>query len=147
MFNEFKGFDAKGESLKISIPPTLLISSIGIVDDITKVVSLDVKNHGDLVYILGETFDELGGSEYYAMLSESKNQNFQSNQVPQVDAKKNYKLYKSVYKAISKRLLASSISVTKGGLAIALAKTAVGGQLGLKINLNPSIRYAAPKIG
>lgn len=135
MFNDFKGFNTKGEPVKISIPPTLLISSIGVVDDITKVVSLDVKNPGDLIYILGETADELGGSEYYAMLSETKKKNFQSNQVPQVDAKKNYKLYKVLYTAIQKRLLASSISITKGGLAIALSKAAIGGQLGMEINL------------
>ena len=135
MFNDFKGFNAKGEPVKISIPPTLLISSIGVVNDITKVVSLDVKNAGDLVYILGETFDELGGSEYYAMLSEENKTSFQSNNVPATNAKKNYKLYQSVYKATQNRLLASSISVTKGGLAVALAKTAIGGQLGLEIDL------------
>jgi phosphoribosylformylglycinamidine synthase subunit PurSL len=135
MFNDFKGFNAKGEPVKISIPPTLLISSIGVISDITKVVSLDVKNASDLVYMLGETFDELGGSEYYAMLSEQKKKVFQSNSVPTVDAKKNYKLYKALNKALDKRLLASSISVTKGGLAVALAKAAIGGQLGLKIDL------------
>ncbi|HVA97181.1 MAG TPA: AIR synthase-related protein [Candidatus Acidoferrales bacterium] len=136
MFNDFNGFNEKGEPVKISIPPTLLISSIGVVEDITTVVSLDVKNSGDLIYVLGETFDELGGSEYYAMLSEEKKKNFQSNQVPSVNAKKNYNLYLAVYNAVQKRLLASSISVTKGGLAVALAKTAIGGQLGLEVDLN-----------
>jgi phosphoribosylformylglycinamidine synthase II len=136
MFNDFNGYNEKGDPVKISIPPTLLISSIGVVDDITKVVSLDVKNPGDLVYILGETFDELGGSEYYAMMSEVKKNNFQSNQIPGVDAKKNYTLYKAVYAAVSKRLLTSSISITKGGLAVALAKSAIGGQLGVEIHLN-----------
>jgi phosphoribosylformylglycinamidine synthase subunit PurSL len=135
MFNDFKGFNAKGEPVKISIPPTLLISSIGVVNDITKVVSLDVKNSDDLMYILGETFDELGGSEYYAMLSEGNKKIFQSNQVPATDAKKNYKLYQAIYNTIQNRLLASSISVGKGGLAMALAKTAIGGQLGLEADL------------
>ena len=135
MFNDFKGFDKEGKPVKISIPPTLLISSIGVVNNITKVVSLDAKHAGDLVYILGETFDELGGSEYYAMLSENKKKNFQSNQIPTVDAKKNYQLYHAVYNAIQNRLLASSISLTRGGLAVALAKTATGGQLGLEIDL------------
>jgi phosphoribosylformylglycinamidine synthase II len=136
MFNDFKGFNEKGEPIKISIPPTLLISSIGVVNDITKVVSLDVKNAGDLVYILGETFDELGGSEYYALLSDEKKKNFKSNFVPNTNAKKNYQLYLAVYKAIQNRLLASSISVGKGGLGVALAKAAIGGQLGLEIRLD-----------
>ncbi len=135
MFNDFKGFNAKGEPVKVSIPPTLLISSIGVVNDITKVVSLDVKNAGDFVYVLGETFDELGGSEYYAMLNVEKKKNFQSNQVPAVDAKKNYKLYQAIYNAMQNRLVASSISIGRGGLVVALARMAIGGQLGLEVEL------------
>ena len=50
MFNDFKGFDEKGNPVAISVPPTLLISSVAVVEDITKVVSLDAKNAGDLVY-------------------------------------------------------------------------------------------------
>lgn len=124
MFNDFVGFDSNGKSLKISIPPTLLISSIGVIDDVTKLVSLDVKFPGDLVYILGETFDELGGSEYC-----------DGNKVPTVDAIKNKKLYTDYYKCIKKGVISSAISVNRGGLAVALAKKTMGGLLGMKINL------------
>ncbi len=129
MFNDFNGFDEKGNPIKISIPPTLLISSFGVIDDITKVVSLDAKFPGDLLYILGETHEELGGSEYFAI------HNGIGMTVPTVDAKKNKKLYQAVYTAIQKDLIASSISIGRGGLGVALAKKAIGGMLGLSINL------------
>jgi phosphoribosylformylglycinamidine synthase II len=129
MFNDFKGFDKNGKPIKISIPPTLLISSMSVVDDITKVVSLDAKMPGDLVYLLGETFDELGGSEYFSM------KQLEDTTVPQVNTVKNKKTYYALSKAINKQLIASSISVTRGGLAVALAKKALGGMLGLDITL------------
>lgn len=129
MFNDFKGFTRSGKSITISIPPTLLISSVGIIDDITKAVSLDVKLPGDLVYALGVTHDELGGSEYFAMYGAI------GNRLPQIDAKTNKKLYAALAKCISQRLISSSLSVTRGGLGVALAKMAMGGLLGLDISL------------
>ncbi|MGH9857592.1 MAG: AIR synthase-related protein, partial [Acidobacteriota bacterium] len=129
MFNDFKGFDEKGKPITISILPTLLISSVGVIDDITKVVSLYAKIPGDLVYILGETQDELAGSEYFKAI------HAEGTSVPSVNAQKNQKLYQAVYKAIQNNLLASSISITRGGLGIGLAKKAIGGQLGLAVSL------------
>lgn len=129
MFNDFKGFDKNGKPIKISIPPTLLISSMSVVDDISKVVTLDAKFPGDLVYLLGETQDELGGSEYLAM------RQIEEGIIPQVNTLKNKKLYEAFSKAVVKELVASSISITRGGLAVALAKKAIGGMLGLNISL------------
>jgi phosphoribosylformylglycinamidine synthase len=129
MFNDFKGFDKNGTPVKISIPPTLLISTFGVIDDITKVVSLDAKHPDDLVYILGETHEELGGSEYFAM------HQILGNRVPTVDAEKNKKLYNAFYKAVQANLIASSISIGRGGLGVALAKKAIGGMLGITISL------------
>ncbi|EKD95864.1 MAG: hypothetical protein ACD_24C00295G0002, partial [uncultured bacterium] len=100
MFNDFKGFDSDGKPIKISILPTLLITSIGVVDEITKVVSLDLKFPDDLIYILGKTDDELGASEYYAMVSESLNKKYIGNSVPKVDAERNKRLYQALNIAI-----------------------------------------------
>ena len=130
MFNDFKGYDEKGNSIKISVPPTLLISSIGIIEDVFKTVSIDVKFPGDLIYILGETKDELGGSEYFAM------NKYVGNNVPKVDGQKNKKLYLDFFKASQKQLISSAISVTRGGLGVALVKTALAGKLGIEISLN-----------
>jgi len=65
---------------KISIPPTLLITALGIVDDVTKAVTMDAKRPGDLIYVVGESFDECGGSEYFALLGAV------GRGVPRVDA-------------------------------------------------------------
>lgn len=129
MFNDFNGFDETGKSVQYSIPPTLLISSFGVIDSIEKTVSSDAKFAGDEVYILGETHDEIGGSEF-ALACE-----IETNSVPVVDARKNNKLYKKYYKAVQKNLIASGISIGRGGLAVALAKKAIGGMLGINITL------------
>lgn len=125
MFNDFKGFDKDGNPIKISILPTLLISSFGVIDDITKVVSLDAKMQDDLLYLLGNTFDEMAGSEYFPS----------GQNTPSVSVEKNKKLYSALYKSIQKNLIASSISVRHGGLGIALAKKSMGGMLGISVNL------------
>lgn len=132
MFNDFKGFDTQGNPIKISVPPTLLISSIGVISDATKTISLDAKFPGDLVYVLGETHDELGGSEYFALHKAI------GNSVPQVDAHKNLKLYNALHNCIQSNLIASAQSVGRGGLIIALAKTAMGGLLGMELSLPKS---------
>jgi len=129
MFNDFKGYDEKGKPINISIPPTLLISSIGVIKDVNKVVSLDLKRPNDLIYVLGETKEELGGSEYFNLHKSI------GNIVPKVDAKKNKKLYDLFFKAVQSDLISSSISVGRGGLGVALAKTAMGGKLGVQIKL------------
>lgn len=129
MFNDFKGFDEKGKPIKISIPPTLLISSIGIIEDVNNTVTIDAKFAGDLVYILGETFEELGGSEYFDILGNP------GNTVPETDAKKNLKIYKTYAKAIDEGLVASAIGVNRGGISVALAKMSVAGKLGINISL------------
>ncbi|MFH1588597.1 MAG: AIR synthase-related protein [Candidatus Diapherotrites archaeon] len=136
MFNDFKGFDEKGNSVKISVPPTLLISSIGVIENALKSVSIDFKFSGDLIYILGETFNEMGATEFYAMKGEKLiGKKFIGNNVPKVDAEKNKKLYNALSKCIEKELIASAKSVHLGGLGIALAKSAMAGMLGAEISL------------
>jgi len=130
MFNDFKGFDESGNSVKISAQPTLLISSIGVIEDSSKAVSLDAKHLGDLVYVLGETHDELGGSEYLAMMNQRD-----AGSVPKVDAQKNNKLYRSLAQCIDNELIESAQSVHRGGLATALSKTSMGGKLGMTVSL------------
>jgi len=135
MFNDFKGYDEKGNPIAISIPPTLLISAIGVIPDIYKVVSPEFKNAGDLIYLLGETFDELGASEYYKLLAEKNKNNSIGNNVPKVDLKRNLKTYLALEEAIKKELINSSISLTSGGLVIALAKASIGGMLGCEVSI------------
>ena len=136
MFNDFKGYDSKDNFVKISVPPTLLISAIGIIADATKAISIDLKFPGDSIYLIGETFDELGGSEYFHLLSEENGNNAIGNSVPKVDAKKNKLIYSALSKAISQELITSAISVHLGGLASALLRTALAGMLGINVSLD-----------
>ncbi|MSU73567.1 phosphoribosylformylglycinamidine synthase [Candidatus Kaiserbacteria bacterium] len=123
MFNDFRGYTSDGKPTHIAALPTLLVSAIGVIPDVTKAMTIDFKRVGDLVYVVGETNDELGASEYGA-----------AGTVPVVDVKKNAKTYDAVSKAIQKGLVASAIGVGRGGLGVALAKSVVAGQLGAQID-------------
>jgi phosphoribosylformylglycinamidine synthase II len=114
---------------KISIPPTVLFSVIGKIADLRKAVTMDAKSPGDLVYLLGRTRDELGGSEYYAMHGEV------GRNVPRVDAASALQRYRAVNAAQAEGLLASCHDLSDGGLAVALAETAFAGGLGMEIEL------------
>jgi phosphoribosylformylglycinamidine synthase len=114
---------------KISIPPTILYSVIGGIKDVRKAVTMDAKNPGDIVYIIGGTKDELGGSEWFA------SKNLIGNSVPRVDAAKALKIYRAVHQAMQKGLIASCHDCSDGGLAVALAETASAGGLGMNIDL------------
>ncbi len=134
MFNDFKGYDEHAKDIKISISPTLLVSAIGVVKDSTCVASLDFKLPGDLIYLLGETHTELGGSEFLRYVHQKTKKDV-LGQIPKVDALKNINLYKKLYKCIQKNLIVSSISLHHGGLANAFFRSAVGGMVGAEINL------------
>jgi len=115
---------------KISIPPTLLFSTIAKMDDITKAIDLSAKRAGDLVYVIGDTAAELGGSEYFAMLG------YTGNNVPTVDAEKAKSIYAAVSNATDNELVHSLTTPAFGGLGISFAKKAIAGCLGLDIDLD-----------
>ena len=121
--------DYKIGGTKISIPPTVLFSAMAVMDDVEKAVSMDAKQPGDIVYIVGETRDELGGSEYAAM------HDAVGNNVPKVDAVRARKMYESLGAAIDAGLVASCHDASDGGLGVALAETAFAGGLGMTVDL------------
>ncbi|MFH1786109.1 MAG: phosphoribosylformylglycinamidine synthase subunit PurL [archaeon] len=114
---------------KYSIKPTLLVSGLGIVKDVRKAVSIDAKDEGDIVYVLGETKPELGGSAYY------RKKGFVGNKVPRVDAKKAKRLYFALEKAMERGLVESCHDISDGGLAVALAESAFAGGLGMEVDI------------
>ncbi len=114
---------------KISIPPTVLFSVIGKTDDLRKGVTMDAKRPGDLVYLLGDTANELGASEYYDMLGHL------GAHVPKVDAATALKRYRTLNMAQQQGLIASCHDLSDGGLAVALAETAFAGGLGIHVDL------------
>lgn len=121
--------DYRVGDIKISIPPTLLFSVMGKIDDVTKAVTMDVKGAGDAVYILGETFDELGGSEYYAIHRRI------GNRVPTVDAARAQSLYRALSGAMASGMVASCHDCSDGGLGVALAESSFAGGLGVEVDL------------
>jgi phosphoribosylformylglycinamidine synthase len=123
---------------KISVPPTLLYSVIGKIKDVRKAITMDAKCPQDLVYIIGETRDELGGSEWFSL------QGAVGNKVPQVDVKKAIKKYRALHKAIQAGIVASCHDCSDGGLGIALAETAFAGGLGMNIDLT-NVPYRGKK--
>ncbi len=118
-----------GMTQKISGLPTLQFTATTRVEDIRKCVTMDVKMPGDLVYILGVTGDELGAGEYYQMM------NWIGLNVPMVDAERVIPLYSALYRAIQEGLVSSCHAVGRGGLGVHLALSAMGGNLGMDIDL------------
>ena len=119
-----------GMRQKISGLPTLQFTATTVVEDIEKCVTMEVKVPGDFVYVLGETRDELGAGEYYLMMD------WVGLNVPKVDAEKVIPLYHALSQAIRRGgLVASCHAVGRGGLGIHLALCAMGGNLGMDIDL------------
>ena len=129
MKNDLKYYENNVEK-KLSVPLTILISAIGIVDDVKKCVSMDVKKPGDLVYVLGTTYNELGGSNFL------KIKNIKEGINPKVRAVEAKKIYEKLHYAISQDLIESCHDCSDGGLAVALAESAFAGMLGMAIKLN-----------
>jgi phosphoribosylformylglycinamidine synthase len=118
-----------GEQHKLSALETLQFSTIGVIEDVTRCVSMDSKAAGDLIYLLGVTCNELGGSEFYEHLG------YTGLNVPQVRPRRFLELYRALYRAIDQGLVASAHGIYRGGLGVHLALVAMGGNLGMHIDL------------
>jgi len=123
--NEYK--TETGES--ISIPPTLLISAISIMPDCRQAITMDLKEAQNLIYMLGYTREEMGGSHYYEAMQAS------SAQVPRVEAVAAMALFKALHQAMAAGIILSCHDPSEGGLAVALAEMAFSGGLGVTISL------------
>ncbi len=122
--------DYTGGGKKISIPPTVLFSVIGVVPDASKAVSSDFKTPGDRVYLLGMTRAELGGSEFASELGVN------GGGVPEVEVVSARERYLAVHEAIKGGLINACHDLSDGGLAVALAEMTIGGRLGADIDLD-----------
>ncbi|ABR55081.1 Phosphoribosylformylglycinamidine synthase [Methanococcus vannielii SB] len=128
MFNDFKGFDENNNPIKISALPTLMISALSVIDDVENTNTMEFKLVGDSIYIIGKTYDECGGSEFYHAFSKL------GSKSPKVDAKYARKLYERIYELSNNKILSSCASVTLGGILITLSKMAIAGKLGAVID-------------
>ncbi len=122
--NEFE-FEGK----TISIPHTILISAISVMEDVSKAVSMDFKKAGDLIYIVGTTQNELGGSEYF------RTRGSVGNNVPEVNPHRSKKLMSRLSAATGKGLVRACHDCSEGGIGVAIAEMAFAGGLGATIYL------------
>ena len=116
--------------VKISIPPTILISVIGKINDVRTAVTMDIKKAGDIIYLLGTTKGELGASEYLASYGKV------GKEVPKVDADEALRRYRTLHTAIKRGLVSAAHDISDGGLAICLAEMAFAGGLGIQVSLD-----------
>jgi len=113
----------------IVIPHTLLISALGVIEDVTKCVTIDLKKPDSLIYIIGLTRQELGGSQYYKLAGQI------GNSVPVVDAPVAKCTFDSLSEAIQSGLVNACHDLSEGGLAVAAAEMAFAGEVGAEIEI------------
>ena len=128
--NEFSYLGEDGQKRTIAIPPTLLISALGQVDDVRHCVTADVKQCGNLIYQVGETAFELGGSHFGLV------EQLPGGCVPEVDVERARRTFAAVHRAIHNGLVRACHDLSEGGLAVALAEMAFAGGLGVHADLN-----------
>lgn len=135
--NEFSYHDADGNKQTISIPPSLLISAMGQIDDVSLAVTMDAKEAGNAVFLVGTTKDELGGSHYCLA------QNLSGGNVPTVDVPVAKATFAAVHQAISARLVRACHDLSEGGLAAAATEMAMAGGLGMELDLDAAAEISA----
>ena len=113
----------------IAVPPTLLISAISVLDDIRYVISMDLKEPGHFLYLVGMTRPELGGSHYWLLRGAL------GQSVPKVDLKHAAARMDAMSTAIRTGLVRACHDCSEGGLGIALAEMAFAGGVGADVDL------------
>ncbi len=116
------------------VTPTLLITALGVLPDIRCAVTMETKSAGDPIYIVGETYNELGGSEYYRL------RGFTGKNVPKVKTSQAIKAFNAINEAIDSGLIRACHDISEGGLAVCAAEMAFAGGYGMKLDLRKTPR-------
>ena len=127
--NEYMGADGQ----RHAIPPTLLISTLGVIDDVSKAITMDLKEAGNEIYVIGKFEPVFGGSHFGLVMGEV------NEAVPDVH-EITPKVYKMLHKTISEGLIRSAHDISEGGLAVAAAEMCIGGRLGIDVTDESSAR-------
>ncbi len=122
--------DAVMNGKKVSIRPTLLVSLMGAIPDISRACTTDFLEAGDLILLLGETRPELAGSIVEKVLGR------QLPGTPTVRPRRALAYYKTLAQALRRGLIRSSHDLSDGGLAVALAESMIGGRCGAQVTLD-----------
>jgi phosphoribosylformylglycinamidine synthase II len=116
------------------VTPTLLITAIGVTPDIRRTVTMELKQPGNSLYLVGKTYSELGGSHYY------QNRGFLGNSVPKVRVDQAMKTMDLITEAIDKGYLRACHDLSEGGLAVASAEMAFSSGYGIELDLRRAPR-------
>jgi phosphoribosylformylglycinamidine synthase II len=122
---------AFGEMHRVSGLPTLFFTAVSVLPDLAQALTLDWKRPGDLIYLVGKTHPELGGSEFYEMLG------YVGVSVPRARPQEFLPYYRALEQAGRAELLASCHGVYRGGLAVHLTLASLAGGLGVDADLDP----------
>jgi phosphoribosylformylglycinamidine synthase len=106
------------------IPPTLLISALGRVPDVRRCVSMDLKAPGNVLYLIGVTREEMGGSHYNLV------HGIKGGRPPRVDLELAPRIFCKLFDLIQAGLVRSCHDLSEGGLAVAVAEMAFAGGVG-----------------
>ncbi|RLS58504.1 MAG: phosphoribosylformylglycinamidine synthase subunit PurL [Planctomycetota bacterium] len=127
--NEFKYDDSHGQKQVITIPSSLLISAIGQIENVENAVTMDLKEAGNRLILVGQTKSELGGSHFTFV------QELTGGTVPRVDFKQAPQTLQGVHQVLAAGLVRSCHDLSEGGLALALAEMAFAGGLGIEASI------------
>lgn len=119
------------ENTRGAIYPTPVVGMVGLVHDTDHITTQGFKNEGDIIFVLGDTFAELGGSEFQKVVH-----NVTEGRPPALDLEIEKKLLGSVLSAIQSGLVQSAHDLSEGGLSVALAESCISGKLGASVALN-----------
>ena len=112
-----------------SIPPTPSILGIGLCEDVRECVTVDVKETGNLLYVIGDTKKEFGGSEYYRL------KGVDGVLVPETNPKVLRMRMDALLSTMRNGLIASCHDVSEGGLAVAVCEMLIGGDIGATVDI------------
>ncbi len=126
LYNEFR--TESGDSFPI--PPTLLISAVSVIADVRQTITADFKQPGSLVYLVGETLEELGGSEYFRI------HQGMGAEVPRVEPASGRRLMRALGRAIRSGHVRACHDLSEGGLGVALAESCFAGGIGCRVRLD-----------
>jgi len=118
--------------------PTPTIGMLGVMDDLSTLTRSDFRNEGDLIYLIGESKNDIASSQYLASFH-----NIAASPAPFFDLEKEYAMHQVIKQLIREKLLVSAHDVSDGGLYIALLESALPNQLGFKIETDEEIRKDA----
>lgn len=125
------------ESQNFAIFPTPTIGMLGVIEDLNNIMSVQFKQAADLIYLIGNDREELGGSELIKILT-----NEIIGEAPEMNIEEEVKLQKAILELIKAKVINAAHDVSEGGIAIALAEMGIySNNLGAKIDfgVNPSL--------